>query len=67
MKSSSKVCVVGAGVVGLSVALYLAEEQLRNHPEVVTEIGELQLILEQAENSSPLIHQCHFISSSLLT
>jgi glycine/D-amino acid oxidase-like deaminating enzyme len=56
MKSSPKVCVVGAGVVGLSVALYLAEEQLRNHPEIATEIGELKLILVQAEHFSPFIH-----------
>ena len=55
MKPSSRVCVVGAGAVGLSVALYLAEERLRSHPEVTTEIGELKLMLEQTKNLSPLI------------
>ena len=39
MESSSSVCVVGAGVVGLSVALNLALEQLRNHPQNAIEIG----------------------------
>ena len=37
--SSPTVCVVGAGVIGLSVALYLAQEQIKSNPDNPVDIG----------------------------
>ena len=41
--SSPTVCVVGAGVIGLSVALYLAQEQIKSNPDNPVEIGTIVL------------------------
>lgn len=37
--SSPSVCIVGAGVIGLSVALYLAQEQIKSNPDYPVDIG----------------------------
>lgn len=37
--SSPSVCIVGAGVIGLSVALYLAQEQIKSNPDYPVDVG----------------------------
>jgi flavin-dependent dehydrogenase len=41
--SSPTICIVGAGVIGLSVALYLAQEQNKSNPDNPVEIGTIVL------------------------